>query len=109
MHLGDYAQTLISGKAWTEPSHIEQQLLELTEHMETVIQKYLRNDFDSIEQYNDNAGEIAEAYHVLVVWDFPVNFTETSARRLVSIAENGPRCGVYTIVMMDTSAEKRLP
>src|SRR5207247_4564121 len=76
---------------------------------ETVIQKYLRNDFDSIEQYNENAGEIAEAYHILIVWDFPVNFTETSARRLVSIAENGPRCGVYTVVIMDTSAEKRLP
>ena len=92
-----------------ELTHIEQQLLELTEHMETVIQKYLRSDFDSIEAYNANACEIAEAYRVLVVWDFPVNFSETSARRLVSIAENGPRCGVYTVIIMDTSAEKRLP
>lgn len=109
MQLADYDESLVSGKAWTEPQHIERELLELTEHMETVIQKYLRNDFDSIEQYNDNAGEIAEAYQVLVVWDFPVNFSETAARRLVSVAENGPRCGVYTIIIMDTSAEKRLP
>jgi DNA segregation ATPase FtsK/SpoIIIE, S-DNA-T family len=109
MHLTDFDDSLVSGKAWTEPNHIEHQLLELTEHMETVIQKYLRNDFESIEQYNASAGEIAEAYRVLVVFDFPGNFTETAARRLVSIAENGPRCGVYTIVISDTSAEKRLP
>ena len=109
MLLADFDESLVSGKAWTEPQHIERELLELTEHMETVIQKYLRNDFESIEQYNQNAGEIAEPYRVLVVWDFPVNFTDTAARRLVSIAENGPRCGVYTIVIMDTSAEKKLP
>jgi len=44
---------------------------------------------------------------VLVVFDFPVNFNETAARRLVSIAQNGPRCGVYAIVLMDT--DKPLP
>jgi hypothetical protein len=109
MQLADYDESLVSGKAWTEPQHIEKELLELTEHMETVIQKYLRNDFDSIEQYNAHAGEIAEAYRILVVWDFPVNFTDTAARRLVSIAENGPRCGVFTVVVMDNSAEKKLP
>ena len=44
---------------------------------------------------------------MLVVFDFPVNFNETAARRLVSIAQNGPRCGVYAIVLMDT--DKLLP
>jgi hypothetical protein len=39
---------------------------------------------------------------VLVVFDFPVNFNETAARRLVSIAQNGPRCGVYAVILMDT-------
>jgi S-DNA-T family DNA segregation ATPase FtsK/SpoIIIE len=39
---------------------------------------------------------------VLVVFDFPVNFSETATRRLVSIAQNGPRCGVYAIILMDT-------
>jgi ribosomal protein L7/L12 len=43
----------------------------------------------------------------LVIFDFPVNFTESAARRLVSIAKNGPRCGVYTLILMDSS--KKLP
>ena len=30
----------------------------LSEHMENVIQKYLRSQFASIEDYNDHAGEV---------------------------------------------------
>lgn len=103
MQLADYDEQLVTGKAWTEPNHIEQRLADLTEQMENVIQKYLRNQFATIEEYNQDAGEVAEPYRILVVMDFPANFSETAARRLVSIAQNGPRCGVYTIVLADIS------
>ncbi|MEA2599539.1 MAG: segregation ATPase FtsK/SpoIIIE, family [Acidobacteriota bacterium] len=107
MSLGDYDERLINGKAWTEPQHIEQQLTELTEHMETVIQKYLRTHFASIRDYNAQAHEVAEPFRFLVIFDFPVSFSEAAARRLVSIVRNGPRCGVYTFVVRDTA--KPLP
>jgi S-DNA-T family DNA segregation ATPase FtsK/SpoIIIE len=109
MSLADHEEKLITNRAWTEPQHIEEQLAKLTEHMENVIQKYLRNDYSTIEEYNQKAGEVAEPYRVLVVFDFPVNFSETATRRLVSIAKNGPRCGVYTIIVMDTDPSKKLP
>jgi tetratricopeptide (TPR) repeat protein len=101
MSLADQNAALVSGKAWSEPRHIEQQLANLTEHMENVIQKYLRNQFPTIQEYNAQAGEIAEPYEVLVILDFPVNFQEEAMRRLVSIAQNGLRCGVFTIVLAD--------
>jgi hypothetical protein len=107
MHLADYDEALVTGKAWTEPQHVEQRLADLTEHTENVIQKYLRNQFATIEDYNAQAGEVAEPYRVLVVFDFPVNFSEAAARRLVSIAQNGPRCGVYAVILADT--DKPLP
>lgn len=107
MKLADYDENLVTGKAWSEPHQIEQQLAALSEHMENVIQKYLRAQYKTIEEYNAQAGEVAEPYRVLMAFDFPANFTEASARRLVSIAQNGPRCGVYTIVLVDTS--KPLP
>jgi hypothetical protein len=107
LSLGDYDERLINGKAWTESQHIEQQLTELTEHMETVIQKYLRTDFASIREYNAQAHEVAEPFRFLVIFDFPVSFSEAASRRLVSIVRNGPRCGVYTFVIRDTS--KPLP
>jgi hypothetical protein len=105
--LGDHAEQLIGGRSWSEPSHIEQRLGEITQHMETVIQKYLRDDFKTIEAYNAQAGQIVEAYRIVVIYDFPTNFTEAAARRLTSIAENGPRCGVYTVMSVD--AEKPMP
>ncbi len=103
MQLSDYDEAFVTSKAWTEPQHIEQRLAYLTEHMENVIQKYLRNQFATIEDYNTQAGEVAEPYHLLVVLDFPANFNDTAARRLVSIAQNGPRCGVYSLIVVDTA------
>ena len=102
MHLADYEESFVADRIWTETRHIEQRLIDLTEHMENVIQKYLRNDFDTITEYNKHAGEIAEPFRFLVIANFPVNFSDTAARRLVSIVDSGPRCGVYTLISMDT-------
>ncbi|HTU27089.1 MAG TPA: FtsK/SpoIIIE domain-containing protein [Pirellulales bacterium] len=104
MHLADYQEQLVTSRIWTEPRHIEDRLADLSEHMENVIQKYLRNEFASIEQYNRDAGEIAEPFRFLVIANFPANFSEAAQRRLLSIAASGPRCGVYTLVMVDTQA-----
>ena len=45
-------ENIIGNKAWTEPQHIEQQLADLSAHMENVIQKYLRNDYRSAQWRN---------------------------------------------------------
>lgn len=102
MHLADYDESLVGGRIWTESDQIDQRLANLTDHMETVIQKYLRNEFETIDDYNDQAGELAEPYRFLVIADFPVGFTEEACRRLGSIATSGARCGVYTLIAMDT-------
>lgn len=102
MHLADYDELLVTSRIWTEAVHIEQRLADLTEHMETVFQTYLRNEFKTIEEYNDFAGEVAEPYHILVVAGFPASISEQAARRLTSIMTSGPRCGVYTLMNVDT-------
>jgi energy-coupling factor transporter ATP-binding protein EcfA2 len=102
MHLADHDESLISSRIWTEAQHIDQRLCDLTAHMENVIQKYLRNEFETIEEYNAHAGEVAEPFRILVVANFPVNFSSEAARRLISIASSGARCGVYTLITADT-------
>ena len=62
--------------------------------MEKVTQKYLRNEYATIEEYNAVAGEVAEPYRVLVVADFPAKFDEKAAARLAAIAAGGVPCGV---------------
>ncbi|MAC20893.1 MAG: cell division protein FtsK [Phycisphaerae bacterium] len=105
MHLEDELPGLVGDRIWTEPRQVEKKLVDITEHMETVIQKYLRNEFPSIDAYNEAAGEIAEPYRFLVIADFPANFNEESARRLASILQSGPRCGVFTLVLRDRRLE----
>ena len=102
MHLADYNEQLVTSRIWTETPHIDQRLADLSAHMENVIQKYLRNEFESIEAYNEFAGEVAEPFRILVVANFPANFSESAARRLLSIAGTGARCGVYTLISIDT-------
>jgi S-DNA-T family DNA segregation ATPase FtsK/SpoIIIE len=107
MHLADYEEAIVSDKIWTDPRHIEQKLTDLTEHMETVIQKYLRNEYESIRDYNRDAGEIAEPLRILVFADFPTNLSEAAAKRLASIATSGARCGVHTLIAAE--ARGKLP
>jgi S-DNA-T family DNA segregation ATPase FtsK/SpoIIIE len=104
MHLADHDELLVTSRIWTEPQLIEQRLADITEQMEVVIQKYLRNEYESIGAYNAEA-EVPEPYRFVVVANFPANFNETSARRLASIAASGARCGVYVILSVDTKAQ----
>lgn len=101
MHLADYAEYLITSRIWTQTGQIEQRLAELNEHMEKVIQMYLRNEYATIAEYNQQAGNIAEKYHFVVVADFPVGFSDAAVRRLLSIAASGARCGVFTLIHWD--------
>lgn len=104
MHLGDYEETLINRRIWTQRDQIEERLQELNDHIEKVIQMYLRNEYETITQYNQQAGTTAEKYHFLVVADFPHGFSDVAARRLQSIAISGPRCGVFTLIHWDRRA-----
>jgi len=101
MHLADYEESHINSRIWTQSSQLEEKLAELNEHMEKVIQMYLRNEYETIAEYNAQAGTIAEKYHVLVIADFPVNFSEPAGRRLINIATSGARCGVFTLIHWD--------
>ncbi|HUB68272.1 MAG TPA: FtsK/SpoIIIE domain-containing protein [Candidatus Methylacidiphilales bacterium] len=101
MYLADYQESIINRRIWTQRDQIEERLAEMSEHIEKVIQMYLRNEYATITEYNRQAGSVAEKYHFLVIADFPANFSETSAKRLQSIGASGPRCGIFTLMHWD--------
>ena len=107
MHLADFDGALVTQQVWTDARQIDERLADLATHMETVTQKYLRNEYATIEEYNAVAEEVKEPYRVLVVADFPTKFDEKSAARLAAIAAGGVPCGVLTLVAVDLS--KPLP
>jgi hypothetical protein len=106
MHLADYDENLIAHRIWTEEHHFEQRLVDLTGHMESIIQKYLRNQYPSIEAYNLDAGEVAEPFRLLVSANYPTNYSVEAAKRLISVVASGARCGVSTFISIDTGANQ---
>lgn len=98
MHLTDFDELLIHSRIWTDSSQIRDQLQKITEHMENIFQTYLRSQFETIEEYNASAGEVAEPYHFVVVAGFPTAFTDEACRHLSSILTSGARCGVHALV-----------
>ena len=107
MHLADYDEQLVGGQIWTDSVKIDERLTLLSDHVETVLQSYLRDEYESIHEYNRQAGEVAEPYHVLVVANVPVGLSDNALRRLHTIVKTGPRCGVYTLFSLDES--RKLP
>jgi S-DNA-T family DNA segregation ATPase FtsK/SpoIIIE len=94
--------TITHGRAWTETSQIEDQLTTLELLIATFKQKLLGKKFPTIEEYNQNAGELDEPYRLLIVSDFPERFSDTAAQRLLNIASNGPSAGVYVLMMLNS-------
>lgn len=77
MALADYDEQLVTARAWSDPRHIEQRLAELTEHIETGIQKYLRHEYATIEDYNEKA---AKSLNRIASW-WSLTFPPTLPRR----------------------------
>ncbi len=98
MHLGDYEESLINRRIWTQRDQLDARLAELNAHIEKVIQMYLRDEYQTISEYNARAGVVSEKYHFLVLADFPTECSEVSAKRLQSILASGARCGVFTFL-----------
>lgn len=104
-HLADYEGGLVNNRVWTRREQIEQRLNDLSEHVEKVIQMYLRDEHETIAEYNQAAGSIAERSHFVVIADFPSGFSEAALKQLHHLATSGPRCGVHLFIHWDPRLE----
>ena len=104
--LGAYRSDLIDDVVCTRQEQIEEKFVEITTHIERVIQEHLRGDFETIEECNRAAGEVVEPYRVLTVFDFPNQLSDTAQSLLKNIIATGPRCGVYTLVVTAAGAAR---
>jgi len=59
-HLSEFGTHLMDVKTWTSERDIERRLDELSAHLEVVISGYLRGQFETIDEYNRHAGEVAQ-------------------------------------------------
>lgn len=101
LHLGDGDERLVGGGVKTSAESIERCLAEHVAHVQVVVSKYLRGQFQDIHEYNRSAGEMAEPYRLVVVMDYPQQFSDRAAEHLLSLVQNGPRCGVHVLLLHD--------
>lgn len=105
LDLQDIDLRLITGGICTEQPQISKVIEGITQHMDFVIQKYLRTNYASLQEYNEKAKDIEESYRFVVVFDFPTAFTQETAERLIAIARHGSRCGVFLVIMADPATK----
>ena len=98
--LNDFESKLLGEKVWTKPRDIEGQLARLEQHAELVVQKYLRDDYATIGDYNREVGDTAEPYQCLIIHGFPEGFSDAALKQLQVLFANGPRCGVFPCVFV---------
>ncbi len=101
MHLGDFDPTLVTHRVWTQTNHIAKQLENLAHAAEDFIQQSLRNQYQHIEQYNQDAGALAEPYRLLVWSSMPAGLDDQAWRSLQSLLDSGVRCGIIPILILD--------
>ena len=78
----------------------------LSTHVENVIQNLLRGDVNNLSDYN-NGKSNKEPYHLLVLKDIPVGYGLESFNMLAEIMRNGPRAGVFVIILVDEDVSNR--
>jgi energy-coupling factor transporter ATP-binding protein EcfA2 len=96
---------IYGGMVFTQNNDIENQLSILTRAIENVIQKYLQDKFIDIADYNIKTKEVPEPYRLLVVYNFPHGFNDTTVNKLLNIIKSGPKAGVHTILINDRNAK----
>ena len=67
------------------------------------MQSSLRDRFQRIEDYNELAGSMAEPYRAIAAVGMPEGLTRDGYKHLCALIESGPRCGVFTILVCDSS------
>lgn len=84
-----------------EVDEIRTQLRVLKDELARRNERYLARDYSDIEEYNRAGDEVVEPYNLLCIADFPTGFDTDSGQRLLSIAEQGVRTGIYLLAHMN--------
>lgn len=90
------------------PDEIRRSMDETDRHIGNIIQNLLLSPIDSLFEYNQNK-ENKEAYHLLVIEDYPSGIGNESQYLLEHIMKNGIRAGVNVLLLINEDKINRLP
>ncbi|ASF07612.2 hypothetical protein NBRGN_034_00990 [Nocardia brasiliensis NBRC 14402] len=107
--VGEAGEQIYGQKVWGS-HNVNELLTELENHVAFVTQKYLQGTHETLTAYNRAAGEVAEPYRLLLLFDHPHAFTrdgriydDESLKRLERLATVGRRAGVLIAATTDSA------
>ncbi len=103
MALADHDPGIVNHRVWTTESKIEARLGELAHHVEDILQTFLRDRFERIEDYNELAGSMSEPFRAIAAIGLPEGLSREGYRHLRALLESGNRCGTMTLMVCDES------
>ena len=95
--------SVTAGNVMTNRQQIKKCLDEMVLRMDSQLQTILINN-DTIYDYNDTASERPEALTYLCLYHFPREFDDDMLKKLLSLMENGNRCGIQVVLDCDEAA-----
>lgn len=101
LDLADHEEAVLAGAVLSDATRIERGLEDLAAHLQKVIQKHLRGRYNTLDDYNREAGELAEPLRLVLICDFPAGFGERAFDRLAALLRSGARCGVHVWLLHD--------
>jgi DNA segregation ATPase FtsK/SpoIIIE, S-DNA-T family len=99
LSISEHSEEVLHTKVWTSESDIRARLEEASDRVGLIIQKYLTDEYETLEDYNRAAGEVTEANVVIAVNDFPRGLDARSIELVSTLAEVGPRCGISLVLL----------
>lgn len=97
--LAEHSEAMITTKVWSTEADIRARLEEESERVGLIIQKYLTDEYETLDEYNEAAGEVAEECVLIAINDFPHGLDQRSIDIVKSLAEVGPRCGTALVLL----------
>ena len=102
LSVSQHSEEIITTRVWTSESEIRQRLEEESDRVGLIIQKYLTDEYETLDDYNRAAGEVAEESVVIAINDFPRGLDQRSIEIVRSLANVGPRAGVSLLLVQAT-------
>jgi hypothetical protein len=93
------------GLASNQNADIEIKLASVIRNIERIIRDCLQNKYSDLSAYNKAIKDVQENYNLLVIYNFPSGFDDTSIKKILNIIKSGPKTGVSCIFINDRNAK----
>ncbi|MBN1971347.1 MAG: DNA translocase FtsK [Candidatus Delongbacteria bacterium] len=107
IYLAQISEKIKGENILTEEDELKRMLQNIVSEIPSTIQKVLGHKYrdKTLIEYNQLAGDLAKAYHLVMITDYPQTFNNDSNQKLLKILDSGKKAGIFTFLSFNTEIE----